>query len=75
MSVARYNNHAPMNLTDREIHLIRELAAGKRSSELAAEHECTEAAVSYWLRNARRVSGAKTNFQLIAMAVKEGVVQ
>ena len=64
-----------LNLNAVELEVLRDLASGKKPIEIAKDRECSGVAVSYWLRNARLASGAKTNFQLIAMAVKEGVVQ
>lgn len=64
-----------LNLNAVELELVRELASGKKPIELAEARQWSRAAVSQRMAEARHASGAKTNFQLIAMAVKEGVVQ
>lgn len=65
---------SPLNLTPIEIDVLRELASGLKPIEVAGLHRCSSTAVSMWMKKARQASGAKTTFQLIAMAVKQGII-
>lgn len=64
-----------LNLNALELEILRQLASGKKPIEIAHSRGCSTAYVAQITAGARRAVGAKTNFHLIAMAVKEGIVQ
>lgn len=63
-----------LNLTAAELDVISKMAAGKKAVEIAKTSQVTQSVISQCLKNARRASGARTNYQLLAMAFKEGLI-
>jgi len=57
-----------------EIEIIRDLAKGRTSIKIARERRCSGAAICQTLRNARRAVKVKTNFELVAYALRKGII-
>ena len=62
-------------LNNVEIEVIRLLANGKKPVEIAKQKRCSDAAVCNWLINARRTVQARTNFELIGYAFRNGLIK
>lgn len=57
-----------------EIEIIKALGRGKTPKEIAWHRRCSESSVSQTLKGARRLVKAKTNFELLAYALREGII-
>jgi PAS domain S-box-containing protein len=63
---------AKWKLTRREVELIGHVAAGKRAHQIGAELHLATSTVHTHLRNAMAKLGARTQAQLVALALKRG---
>jgi DNA-binding NarL/FixJ family response regulator len=63
-----------MKWTPEEIKLINSLAKGSRNKQMARELGLEERRIEVLLRSARLKAPAKTNAQLVAIAVRAGFI-
>ena len=61
-------------LTPRELEIVGEIAMGRRWHEIAADLFITQATVKTHVRNAMRKLGARSQAQLVAMALATGML-
>jgi DNA-binding NarL/FixJ family response regulator len=65
---------APDALTDRELDVLRQVVAGLRNKEIAAELGISENTVKFHLRNILDKLHAQSRTDMVARAVREGLV-
>jgi DNA-binding NarL/FixJ family response regulator len=61
-------------LTPRELEVVGEIAMGRRWHEIAADLFITQSTVKTHVRNAMRKLGARSQAQLVAMALIDGML-
>jgi PAS domain S-box-containing protein len=72
MTVVRAIEPAERTLTPREVELVRHVAAGKRSREIAGELHIATSTAQTHLRNAMVKLGARSQAHVVALAMKRG---
>ncbi len=72
--VAEPEPRGPDDLTDREMGVLRLVVAGLRNKEVAAELGISENTVKFHLRNILDKLHAKSRTEMVARAVREGLV-
>jgi PAS domain S-box-containing protein len=65
---------APKALTPRELEIVGEIAMGRRWHEIATDLFITQATVKTHVRNAMRKVGARSQAQLVAIALATGML-
>jgi DNA-binding NarL/FixJ family response regulator len=63
------------NLTKRELDVLRQLAAGKRATEIAAELEISPKTVAGYVQSILGKLGVRSRAQAVARAYERGLVQ
>jgi DNA-binding NarL/FixJ family response regulator len=64
----------PDRLTERELDVLRLVVAGRRNKEMAAELGISENTVKFHLRNILDKLHAQSRAEMVAMAVREGLL-
>jgi two-component system, NarL family, response regulator len=72
MTVVRAIEPAERTLTSREVEIVRHVAAGKRSREIAGELHIATSTAQTHLRNAMAKLGARSQAHVVALAMKRG---
>jgi DNA-binding CsgD family transcriptional regulator len=65
----------PRQIRGMRISIMQDLADGLTTEQIAVKICRTRGCVFEALKKMRRMNGCKTNFELLAMAVKNGVVK
>ena len=63
-----------LKLRPHELQMVSMLAAGKRQAEMARHFAVTEAAVSKWMQALRLYAQARTNEELMAIVMRQGIL-
>ena len=70
----RLRSKDPDRLTDRELDVLRLVVAGRRNKEMAGELGISENTVKFHLRNILDKLHAQSRAEMVAMAVREGLL-
>lgn len=65
----------PWPLTERELSIVGHLAEGLTYGQIARRMHLSEWAIKTWAGKARKASGAETNCQLVAIAIRTGQLE
>ena len=71
---AGFGPRDPDRLTERELDVLRLVVAGRRNKEMAAELGISENTVKFHLRNILDKLHAQSRAEMVAMAVREGLL-
>ncbi|MEW5943705.1 MAG: LuxR family transcriptional regulator [Pseudomonadota bacterium] len=74
-SLSRYPSSSAVPLSDREIEVVQWLKAGKTNPEISATLHISERTVKFHIVNAMAKLGASTRAHLVAVALKEGIIE
>jgi len=64
-----------MSLSPREIEVLRHVAVGETSKEIAGALGISERTVNWHIANAFSKLGAESRAQAVAMAIEQGIVR
>lgn len=65
----------PLQLTDKEVHILRAVANGFRSKEIAGDIGISERTVKAHLTNIYNKLGVDSRSQAVALAIEKGILQ
>ncbi|WP_141502419.1 response regulator [Paenibacillus luteus] len=65
----------PLQLTDKEVHILRAVAKGFRSKEIAGDIGISERTVKAHLTNIYNKLGVDSRSQAVALAIEKGILQ